>query len=329
MAECQAIFEQTTKSFLGASYSYGSSGGASGRSSFDCSGLVLSVVNKLVDQAGMPRTSQDMYRSISQSVKLSEAQRGDLLFFNTGGGISHVGIYWGKDDKGQALMFHASSSKGVELRPLQSSKYWMSRLVGVKRLNLLTNALILPTIPQIPDLSNFGKSSKSNNSKSNNTSNNKLNSSNKKDKVNNKDSATQQEKADAAQASKEGNKIEKKNNLSFKPMKKHYSEYTTSSLDEIPEPVNSPDNSKDSKHHKVSTNFAVYEVYEDEQPRKTSVVYQPTSSAYKGVYDTIAYDDNDQYSMDSDQQQEVSMKSNSHKSQAYRGQAVEYVYEYY
>ena len=135
--ECQSLFENTARKFLGAHYGYGSSNGKT----FDCSGLVLTVINSLVDKASLPRNSQAMYSSLAQNVSLDQARRGDLVFFNTGHGVSHVGMYWGKDPKGNSVMYHSSSSKGVELRPINTDKYWMSRLVGVKRFVPLYQAL--------------------------------------------------------------------------------------------------------------------------------------------------------------------------------------------
>ncbi len=135
-SECKAVFESTAKRFLGSRYSYGSSS-----KGFDCSGLVLTMVNSLVGKSSLPRSSQDMYRAINQSVSLNDAKMGDLLFFNTGHGVSHVGLYWGKDSRGNHVMYHSSSSKGVEMRPLNGDHYWMSRLVGVKRFSPISQAL--------------------------------------------------------------------------------------------------------------------------------------------------------------------------------------------
>lgn len=143
--ECQNLLENTARKFLGASYGYGSSSGKS----FDCSGLIITVINSLVDKTSLPRNSQAMYSSLAQSVTLEQARRGDLVFFNTGNGISHVGMYWSKDNKGNHIMYHSSSSKGVEMRPLNGDNYWMPRLVGVKRFSPLQQALssIEPLLP--------------------------------------------------------------------------------------------------------------------------------------------------------------------------------------
>ncbi len=139
--ECQALLQKQFSKFKGSHYSYGSTGGGG----FDCSGLVLTVVDSLCIGSKLPRSSQDMFRSLESSVPLKEAKTGDLLFFNTGHGVSHVGFYYGRDDKQNDLMFHSSSSKGVELIPLNGNKYWTSRLVGVKRMAGLS-ALFAPVV---------------------------------------------------------------------------------------------------------------------------------------------------------------------------------------
>jgi hypothetical protein len=135
--ECKNLFENTAKHFIGSHYSYGNKN----QHGFDCSGLVLTMIGTVTHKNSLPRSSQDMYRALDQSVSLGQAKTGDLLFFNTGNGISHVGLYWGKDAKGNHIMFHSSSSKGVEMRTLNTDKYWMARLVGVKRFLPMTQAL--------------------------------------------------------------------------------------------------------------------------------------------------------------------------------------------
>jgi hypothetical protein len=137
-SECLTLLDQTAKSLVGAHYSYGSAGSNGG---FDCSGLMLKTFNKLLGNVSLPRSSQDMYNSLKQNVNLGEAKTGDLVFFNTGHGVSHVGMYWGKDKNGNHIMYHSSSSKGVEFHKLNGDQYWMSRLVGVKRIPLVSSLL--------------------------------------------------------------------------------------------------------------------------------------------------------------------------------------------
>ena len=74
--------------FLGKPYVYG----ANGPNAFDCSGLTQYVYNKF--GAGLSRTT---YTQVEEGtkVKRSDLKAGDLVFFNTEGSISHVGIYIG------------------------------------------------------------------------------------------------------------------------------------------------------------------------------------------------------------------------------------------
>jgi lipoprotein Spr len=54
-------------------------------------------------------------------------REGDLLFYNTRGGISHVGIYL-QNNK----FVHAASSGGVMISDI-FDPYWMKRFMGVGR----------------------------------------------------------------------------------------------------------------------------------------------------------------------------------------------------
>ena len=74
--------------FLGKPYVYG----ATGPNAFDCSGLTQYVYNKF--GISLSRTT---YTQVEEGtkVKRSDLKAGDLVFFNTEGSISHVGIYIG------------------------------------------------------------------------------------------------------------------------------------------------------------------------------------------------------------------------------------------
>jgi cell wall-associated NlpC family hydrolase len=74
--------------YLGVPYLYG---GSSPRG-FDCSGLTQYVYGQL--GKSLPRTAQQQYNATTR-ISRSSARPGDLVFFFSGGGISHVGIYTG------------------------------------------------------------------------------------------------------------------------------------------------------------------------------------------------------------------------------------------
>lgn len=93
-------------------------------SGFDCSGFTGYVMKEF--GYPIPRRAVDQQKS-SKKLKDKNVQKGDLIFFNSGSGISHVGII--VSEKGETLkMIHASSSKGVVITDLESSSYWKNRL---------------------------------------------------------------------------------------------------------------------------------------------------------------------------------------------------------
>lgn len=77
--------------FLGKPYVFG----ATGPNAFDCSGLTQYVYNRF--GVGLSRTT---YTQVNEGIKVnkSELRPGDLVFFNTAGSISHVGIYIGNGE---------------------------------------------------------------------------------------------------------------------------------------------------------------------------------------------------------------------------------------
>ncbi|EFM38290.1 NlpC/P60 family protein [Peptostreptococcaceae bacterium AS15] len=100
------------KSKLGSPYVFGSTG----PSSFDCSGFTSYVFA----QAGisLPRVASSQAYG-GKRVSKANLQKGDLVFFNTFGGISHVGIYIGSGN-----FIHASSyNSGVTISNLNDGYY--------------------------------------------------------------------------------------------------------------------------------------------------------------------------------------------------------------
>lgn len=94
---------------------------------FDCSGFTSFVMKEF--KVTLSRRAEDQYNS-SVKVKQKNAQKGDLVFFNNGSGISHVGII--VSAKGEPLtMIHASSSKGVIITNIEESEYWLNRLYAI------------------------------------------------------------------------------------------------------------------------------------------------------------------------------------------------------
>lgn len=110
--------------WLGTRYRYG---GATEKG-IDCSAYSGTLANHVFGLV-LPRTARDQY---ANCIKLNreELQQGDLVFFNTRGGISHVGMYLGN-----GYFTHASTSIGVTISNL-SETYWSKKFVSGGRLTV-------------------------------------------------------------------------------------------------------------------------------------------------------------------------------------------------
>ncbi len=106
--------------YLGVPYQWGGESPATG---FDCSGLVQKVFANL--GVSLPRTSEEQSTVGTPVASLSEAQPGDLLFFEPGpGGPGHVGIY-----VGNGMMIDAPhTGSSVRVEPV-----WTAELCGIRQ----------------------------------------------------------------------------------------------------------------------------------------------------------------------------------------------------
>jgi len=114
----------TALSYRGAPYR----NGGSDPSGFDCSGFVQWVFA----QHGMrlPREVRDQY-DLGRKIGRGDVKPGDLVFFDTSGGASHVGIALGGDQ-----FVHAPSSRGVVRVENYTSTYWKKRYMGARRVEV-------------------------------------------------------------------------------------------------------------------------------------------------------------------------------------------------
>ncbi len=94
----------------------------------DCSAYASTLAHQVFGLV-LPRTAREQY---ANCIKLEKEQLlvGDLVFFNTRGGISHVGMY-----VGNGYFTHASTSIGVTISSL-SETYWDKKFVGGGRLTV-------------------------------------------------------------------------------------------------------------------------------------------------------------------------------------------------
>lgn len=100
--------------------------GGTTKSGIDCSALMQILFASLYG-INLPRTAREQY-DFSKKVSRTELKEGDLVFFNTIGGVSHVGMYL-QNNK----FIHASTS-GVTISDLYD-EYWSRKFIGVGRVD--------------------------------------------------------------------------------------------------------------------------------------------------------------------------------------------------
>jgi lipoprotein Spr len=99
--------------------------GGTTQKGIDCSAFVQTLMLG-VFALQLPRTAREQ-RQVSTEIPMTEMREGDLVFFNTRGGISHVGVYLHNNK-----FVHASTSGGVMISDLNET-YWNHKLVGAGR----------------------------------------------------------------------------------------------------------------------------------------------------------------------------------------------------
>jgi len=105
--------------------------GGTTKQGIDCSAFVQTI---FISAFGitLPRTARDQYNS-TRRISQTQLQEGDLLFFNTRGGVSHVGIYL------QNNKFVHSSVSGVMISDM-FDPYYVKHLVAAGRVSRLNNS---------------------------------------------------------------------------------------------------------------------------------------------------------------------------------------------
>ncbi|MDQ2720547.1 MAG: NlpC/P60 family protein [Bacteroidota bacterium] len=95
--------------------------GGTTKRGIDCSALTGGLLLAVYGFA-MPRTARQQYDA-TEHIKKENLKEGDLVFFNTHGGVSHVGLYLENN-----YFVHASQSQGVTISSLQD-RYYSKRFI--------------------------------------------------------------------------------------------------------------------------------------------------------------------------------------------------------
>src|SRR5882724_9961692 len=99
--------------------------GGTSKKGIDCSAFVGAIYAAVYGMS-LPRTARYQYQ-VSRRIPRTELKEGDLLFFNTRGGVSHVGIYL-QNNK----FVHASVSKGVTISDM-FEPFYLQHFIGAGR----------------------------------------------------------------------------------------------------------------------------------------------------------------------------------------------------
>ena len=114
-----------TTGLVGTPYRYG---GNTPEGGFDCSGLVNYVYSDMLDMR-LPRTTRDLFAWQGPRIAPDKLAAGDLVFFGSRGGVTHVGIY-----VGEGRFVHAPSSGGTVRLDHLDGHYWRDHYTGSRRI---------------------------------------------------------------------------------------------------------------------------------------------------------------------------------------------------
>ncbi len=99
--------------------------GGTTKKGIDCSAFTR-LLQEEVYGFELPRTAREQYAAC-EKIADEDMMEGDLVFFNTRGGVSHVGVY-----VGGGYFVHASSSQGITIDNLDNS-YYKKRFISAGR----------------------------------------------------------------------------------------------------------------------------------------------------------------------------------------------------
>ncbi|HEY0434039.1 MAG TPA: NlpC/P60 family protein [Chitinophagaceae bacterium] len=109
--------------------------GGTTKAGIDCSAFVQTIFGTVFGVT-LPRTAKDQYR-VTRHISRTDLQEGDLLFFNTLGGVSHVGIYL------QNNKFVHASVSGVMISDM-FEPYYVKHFISAGRVSSLSSVSVNP-----------------------------------------------------------------------------------------------------------------------------------------------------------------------------------------
>lgn len=106
--------------------------GGTTKKGIDCSAFT-GLLESNVYATNLPRTAKDQYDACDK-ISRDDMVEGDMVFFNTRGGVSHVGVYLGN-----GYFVHASVSNGVTISNLNDD-YYSRKFIGGGRPTRITDS---------------------------------------------------------------------------------------------------------------------------------------------------------------------------------------------
>ena len=100
--------------------------GGNTKKGIDCSSFTSSLFENIYAFV-LPKQAKQQYAA-TKRISKAELKEGDLVFFDTRGGVSHVGVFLANGN-----FVHSSSSQGVTISNL-SEPYYAKRFIGAGRL---------------------------------------------------------------------------------------------------------------------------------------------------------------------------------------------------
>lgn len=125
--EVEALANPTLYNFIEEWYGTTYRMGGTTKKGIDCSAFSGTLLSSIFSYS-VPRTAREQFK-VCERIDKENLSTGDLVFFNTRGGISHVGVYLTND-----RFVHSSSTNGVTISNLNDS-YYSKRFISAGRVN--------------------------------------------------------------------------------------------------------------------------------------------------------------------------------------------------